>query len=363
MSEDKEKIENIKLPNQEKLIASVSPHIHSGSSIKKIMLMVIVSLLPALAAGILFFGMAAVKVIILCVVFCVAIEWIWCKLDGRPDDWKDLSAVLTGILLAMNLSANIPWWICAIGAFLAISIGKQLYGGIGYNPFNPALVARVGLLVGFPKIMTTWVPSANMQSPSHPLHKLIADGADTLTCATPLGVARTAATKPDTVQGIFSSLCNSDAYLVYLKGDMPGCLGETSVIALLLGGIFLIALRLIKWHVPVAFIGTVAVISGIANFFYPNLTPGPVFHVLTGGLFLGAFFMATDMVTSPMTNKGALIFGFGCGLITSLIRIWGGYPEGVSFSILIMNALTPLIDNFTTHSPFGKKRSEKTEQK
>ncbi|HOK04143.1 MAG TPA: RnfABCDGE type electron transport complex subunit D [Victivallales bacterium] len=349
--------ENLKMPEQEKLVASVSPHIHSGVSIRKVMLLVIISLLPATFAGILFFGLPALKVIVLSVLFCVFIEWAWCRIDGRTDDWKDFSAVLTGLLLALNLSANVPWWICPIGAFLAIGIGKQLYGGIGYNPFNPALVARVGLLIGFPKIMTTWMPSLNMRDSSHPLHKLIYD-VDATTCATPLGVVKTAVSKPDTVQNVFHSLCNFDAYLAYLKGDMPGCIGETSVIALLLGGVLLIALRLIKWQVPIAFIATVAAISGLVNYFSPNTTPGPIFHILTGGLILGAFFMATDMVTSPMTTKGAVIFGIGCGLITSLIRIWGGYPEGVSFSILIMNALTPLIDKFTLRKPFGFRYNE-----
>ncbi len=341
---------NMNLPKQEELLASVSPHIHSGASIRKIMLMVIVSLLPACAAGVLFFGLAALKIILLCVAFCVAMEWIWGRFDGRPDDWKDMSAALTGILLALNLAANVPWWICPIGAFLAIGVGKQLYGGIGYNPFNPALVARVGLLIGFPKLMTTWMPSLNMSSPSHPLNQYVLDAT---TCATPLGVAKTAMTRPDTVKDVFSALSAPETYMAYLKGDMPGCLGETSVIALLLGGILLLALRLIKWQVPVAFIGTVAVFTGIVHYFNPAATPGPIFHVLTGGLFLGAFFMATDMVTSPMTNRGALVFGAGCGLITTLIRVWGGYPEGVSFSILIMNALTPMIDRYTAHRPFG----------
>jgi electron transport complex protein RnfD len=350
MTENEKEI-NADAPN---LLVSASPHIHSGESIRKIMLTVIISLLPACIAGVVFFGLPALKVILLCSFFCVGIEYLWGRIAGRHDDWKDLSALLTGILLALNLSAGVPWWICAIGAFLAIGIAKQLYGGIGYNPFNPALVARVGLLVGFPKLMTTWVPSINMaSSESHPLHKYMIDS---VTCATPLGIAKNAAAESGGAQSVFPALSNPEAYLVYFTGDMPGSLGETSVLALLIGGIFLIAVKLIRWQVPLSFIGTVAVFAGIVNHFNPASTPTPLFHILTGGLMLGAFFMATDMVTSPITGKGALIFGAGCGIITSLIRIWGGYPEGVSFSILIMNALTPLIDKYTARTPFGMRK-------
>jgi electron transport complex protein RnfD len=346
-----EKKENVE---QNSLLVSVSPHIHSGMSIKKIMLMVILSLIPGAFAGVIFFGLPALKVIIFCIAFCVIFEYIFGKLAGHPNDWKDLSAVVTGLLLAMNLSSGIPWWVCLIGSFIAIGIAKQLYGGIGYNPFNPALVARVALLVGFPKMMTTWLPTLNMaSSESHPLRKMV----DAVTCATPLGDAKKAVIESAGSAGeVFSYLSSKSAYFVYLVGDRPGCLGETSVIALLAGGIFLIALKLIRWQVPFAFIGTVALITGITHHFQAAATPEPLFHILTGGLFLGAFFMATDMVTSPITGKGALIFGIGCGLITSLIRIWGGYPEGVSFSILIMNALTPMIDKFTGKKPFGMKK-------
>jgi electron transport complex protein RnfD len=345
--------EIINLPKPSDLLVSVSPHIHSGASIKKIMLWVIIALLPACAAGVIFFGLAALKVILLCVFFCVAVEWIIGRMLGRPNDWKDMSAVLTGILLALNLAACVPWWICLIGAILAIGVAKQLYGGMGYNPFNPALVARVGLLVGFPKLMTTWIPSLNMASPSHVLNKYMLDAT---TCATPLGIAKTAITKPNSIKDVFASLSSTDAYTVYLTGDMPGCLGETSVLALLIGGILLVALKLIRWQVPLAFIGTVGILTGVLHYFNPILTPSPIFHILTGGLMLGAIFMATDMVTSPMTKMGALIFGVGCGLISTLIRVWGGYPEGVSFSILIMNALTPLIDRYTAHTPFGMRK-------
>ena len=324
---------NIQLPDATKLIVSNSPHISGKETISRVMTQVLIALLPAVIAAIWFFGLAALKVMILCTVGCVVVEEIWNKCAKRKPTWKDGSAALTGLLLAMNLSAGAPWWICILGCVLAIVLGKQLFGGLGFNPFNPALVARVALLIGFPSLMTSWVAPApgNMTA------------CDALTGATPLGAEGQA----------IASLTD------LLSGNVGGCLGETSAIALLLGGLFLIVRKLIKWQVPVAFIGTVVVISGLVHAIDPSITQTPIYHILAGGLLLGAFFMATDMVTSPMTTNGALIFGFGCGLITSVIRIWGGYPEGVSFSILFMNALTPLIDRYTIGKPFGYIRVKK----
>jgi electron transport complex protein RnfD len=283
-------------------------------------------MVPACAAGIWFFGLAALNILLLCTFSCVLFEELWNKLTERPSSWKDGSAIITGILLGMNLNAGVPWWVCILGGFLAIILGKQLFGGLGYNPFNPALVARVGLLIGLPEIMTTW----NATRP------MLAANVDAVTTATPLDMA------PGTVE-----IRNM------LIGNTGGCLGETSAIALLVGGIILLAFKLIKWQVPVAFIGSVAVITGIAHWVNPTDYNSPAVHVLSGGLLLGAFFMATDMVTSPMTKKGAWIFGLGCGIMTSLIRLWGSYPEGVSFAILFMNALVPLIDRTTIQKPFG----------
>jgi Na+-translocating ferredoxin:NAD+ oxidoreductase subunit D len=316
------------LPDPEKLIVSNSPHISSTESIGSIMVHVLVALAPAAAAAVWFFGLHALRVMVLCTAGCMAVEILWNRLAGKaPGSWKDGSAALTGLLLAMNLSAGAPWWICILGCLLAIGLGKQIFGGLGYNPFNPALVARVALLIGFPSLMTSWVAP----NPGGWI------ACDALTGATPL------AAEP----GQLASLKD------LLIGNVGGCLGETSALALLIGGLYLIVRRLIKWQVPAAFIGTVALISGIVHAVNPSLTPPPLYHILAGGLMIGAFFMATDMVTSPMTVKGALIFGFGCGLITAVIRIWGGYPEGVSFSILFMNALTPLIDRCTIGKPFG----------
>ena len=329
---EQETSQSIRLPDPAKLVVSNSPHIRSGQTIHKVMFGVVAALLPACAAGIWFFGLAALNVLLLCTVSCVVFEELWNKAMKRPSTWKDGSAIITGLLLGMNLNAGIPWWVCIIGAFLAIILAKQLFGGLGYNPFNPALVARVGLLIGFPALMTTWDPTRGM----------LAENVDVVTTATPLSMAPGAAQVTD-----------------MLVGNTGGCLGETSAIALLIGGGILLALKLIKWEVPTAFIATVAVITGIAHAVNPHEYASPIVHVLSGGLLLGAFFMATDMVTSPMTRKGALIFGLGCGLITSLIRLWGNYPEGVSFSILLMNALTPLIDRMSMPKPFGYVAPEK----
>ncbi len=313
----------IQMPDPTRLVVSNSPHTREGQSINKIMFTVVLTMLPACLAGVWFFGMAALNVLLLCTVSCVVIEEGWNKLMKRASTWKDGSAILTGILLGMNLNAGVPWWVCILGGILAIILGKQLFGGLGYNPFNPALVARVGLLIGLPEIMTTWNSTRAM-------------GADVVSTATPLGMAPGASEVKD-----------------LLIGNVGGCLGETSAVALLIGGAILIVFKLIKWQVPLTFIGSVFVITGIAHWINPSAYHSPVAHVLSGGLLLGAFFMATDMVTSPMTKKGAIIFGLGCGVMTSLIRLWGSYPEGVSFSILFMNALTPLIDRVTINKPFG----------
>jgi electron transport complex protein RnfD len=328
-----EETQSVQLPDTSRLVVSNSPHMRDKPTINRIMFTVVAAMLPACLAGIWFFGLAALNVLLLCTASCVVIEEGWNKLMKRPSSWKDGSAILTGILLGMNLNAGVPWWVCILGGFLAIILGKQLYGGLGYNPFNPALVARVGLLIGLPEIMTTWNAARGM-------------GADIVTTATPLGMTP-----------------GSTEIKELLLGNIGGCLGETSAVALLLGGAILLAFKLIKWEVPLAFLGSVFVITGIAHWVNPESYHSPVVHVLSGGLLLGAFFMATDMVTSPMTHKGAWIFGLGCGVMTSLIRLWGAYPEGVSFSILFMNALTPLIDRGTIRKPFGYVAPEKAEAK
>jgi len=354
----------MQLPKGNELVLSSSPHIHADEDVQQIMLKVIIALMPAVFAGMLLFGRDAIMVIVYCIVFSVAAGMIWCKIAGKPlDTVKDFSAVLTGILLAMNLSAGVPWWLCLIGSFLAIWLGKQVFGGLGHNPFNPALVARVALLIALPKYMTSWVPTIYMnydvagyaQKLFTPAawNSVLSGNLDGVTCATPLGVVSTTEKVLQNGHGVFANVANPEAYWQYFLGNMGGCLGETSALALLIGGIMLLAFKLIKWQVPVFYIGTVAVFTAIINYFFPGVTPPPLFHLLTGGLFLGAIFMATDMVTSPMTKKGAVIFGIGCGIITCIIRIWGNYPEGVSFSILFMNSLVPLIDRVAIKKPFG----------
>jgi len=322
---------------EKQLYLSSSPHISEGQTTDQIMRAVIYALLPACAVAIYFFGMSALAVLLICTLGCVAVEAVCQRIMGRPLAIGDGSAALTGILLALNLPPTSPWWLALLGAVVAIAIGKQVYGGLGSNPFNPALVARVVLLISFPVQMTTWTAPAPLGS-----------GLDAVTTATPLGDWKTAVMLtgklPETMHGGLGS---------YFVGNMAGCLGEVSALALLLGAAYLFWKRIITWHVPVTYLGTVVLLGGLFWIINPARYPDPLFHLVTGGLMLGAFFMATDMVTSPVTTKGLLIFGCGCGVLTVLIRLFGGYPEGVSFAILLMNAATPLIDRYTRPRKFG----------
>jgi len=333
----------IRLPDPRRLVVSSSPHAHSGEDVRAIMLTVVVALLPACLAGVWVFGPRALLVLAVCSLSAVLTEAVLARLMHRPVRLGDGSALLTGMLLGMNLSAGTPLWIGAVGGVIAIGLGKMIYGGLGYNPFNPALVGRVALLLAFPSALTTWVKPCGPGGWAAPV--------DGMTAATPLGqLAMAGGWIPEQVLTVAG---NPIGLRECFLGNIGGCLGETSALALLIGGIFLIARRLIRWQVPLGFIGTVAIVTAIAHVAAPDRYAPAAFHLLTGGLFLGAFFMATDMVTSPMGRLGGLIFGIGCGLITSVIRLWGSYPEGVSFSILIMNALTPLIDRWTASKPFG----------
>ncbi len=320
------------------LYLSSSPHIHSGETTERIMRLVIYALLPATLLALYFFGLPALSVLLICTLGCVAFEALACKLMKLPNSITDGSGALTGILLALNLPPSTPWWISLLGAAVAILIGKMIYGGLGYNPFNPALVARVVLLISFPVQMTRWTAPAPLTT-----------GIDAVTAATPLGEMKTAVM----LTGQLPELATS-GFLNYFTGNMSGCLGEVSALALLAGGLFLLYKKVITWHIPVSFIGTVLVVGGLFWLIDASKYPNPLFHLMTGGLILGAFFMATDMVTSPVTYKGMLIFGFGCGLLTVLIRLFGGYPEGVSFAILLMNAATPLIDRACRPKIYGQ---------
>jgi len=320
-----------------RFLVSSSPHLHDGRSITWIMSAVIIALLPATLFSIYIFGLQALRVIVLSVASAVMFEALSQRIMGRTVRVRDLSAVLTGLLLALNLPATSPWWLVVVGTFFAIVIAKQLYGGLGYNPFNPALVGRVVLLISFPVQMTArWVAPSRW-------------GVDAVTTATPLGRIRESLLS----QGHIDLALTRQEWLDLLLGNRAGCLGEVSVLLLLAGGIYLMAKKVITWHTPVAFIGTVWILTGIFHLVDPARYADPSFHVVTGGLFIGALFMATDYVTSPITGRGMLIFGFGCGLITVIIRLFGAYPEGVSFAILFMNAVTPLIDRYVKPKVFG----------
>ena len=300
------------------LVVSSSPHIHSPLDTRKIMAWVLTALAPAGLAGVYFFGLRAAAVMAVCIIAAVASEKIWEMCAKKKDTIGDLSAVVTGLLLAYNLPPTIPFWMAAVGSVFAIIVVKQFFGGIGCNFVNPALVGRAVMLTCWPVAMTTWT-------------------IDGVSGATPLAMIKSGATEN-----------LPDMYNLFI-GHVGGCIGETSAIALLIGFGILLFKDIISWHIPVVYIATVAALSTALG-----RPVGPVYEILTGGLFLGAIFMATDYTTSPMTKKGQIIFALGCGLLTSLIRTFGGYPEGVSYSILIMNLTVPLIDKFTVPHIFGE---------
>ena len=312
---------------------SPSPHVHGGDSIEKNMYGVLIALAPTFIFSIVFFGLGAILVTLTSVVACLVFEYVIQKylMKQRPTIW-DGSAIITGVLLAFNLPSSLPLWIVVIGALVAIGIGKMSFGGLGNNIFNPALVGRVFLLISFPVQMTTWpVPNGFAT-------------ADAVTGATPLALVKEAVKNGQAVGDALSSAGFSTGNLIL--GNMGGSLGEVAAIGLLLGFAYMLIRKIISWHIPVAIFATVIVFSGILNLADPAQFAGPVFHLFTGGLMLGAIFMATDYVTSPMTHKGMLIYGVGIGLLTVIIRVFGAYPEGMSFAILIMNGFTPLINRY-----------------
>lgn len=300
---------------------SSSPHIRSKDSVQSIMRDVIIALLPATVAGIYFFKLHALLVILTAVISCVAAEYIWEKATGRDITIGDLSAVVTGMLLAFNVPSTLPLWMVVIGSFFSIIVVKQFFGGIGQNIVNPALAGRAFLLASWPVAMTTW-------------------NIDGVTTATPLAILKGA---PGQIPSIGA------AFL----GHIGGCIGETSALALLIGFAYLLYRRIITWHVPVTYVATVFVLTAVIGR-HGFMSGNAIYEIFVGGLMLGAIFMATDYTTSPMTKKGQVIFAIGCGLITTIIRIFGGYPEGVSYSILLMNLFVPLIDKFVTPRVFGE---------
>ena len=316
---------------EKQFIISPSPHIHSGDSISKNMYGVLIALVPAFLVSLYFFGLGALIVTLISVASCVLCEFIIQKylLKKVPTLW-DGSAILTGVLLAFNLPSNLPVWIIILGAIVAIGVAKMSFGGLGNNPFNPALVGRVFLLISFPVQMTSWpVPT--------PFNTAYMDA---VTGATPLAM----------IKGHFGQLPSTIDFLI---GNMAGSLGEVSAIALLIGLIYMLIRKIITWQIPVSIITTVFIFTGILYLVNPETYASPIIHLLSGGLLLGAIFMATDYVTSPMTTRGMLIYGIGIGVITVVIRVFGAYPEGVSFAILIMNAFTPLINAYIKPKRFG----------
>lgn len=323
-----------------KLFVSPSPHIHSGDTIERNMYAVLIALLPAVLVGLSQFGLGALLVILVSIAFCALTEWAIVKYLYKGEfSLTDGSAIITGLLLAMNVPSNLSWWIVAIGAVVAIAVGKMSFGGLGGNIFNPALVGRVFLLIAYPAQMTTWPNVGQLTSYT-----------DATTGATPLGI----------IKGVITgapgaSLDQLPSNIDLFFGVNAGSLGEVSAIALLFGLAYLLWQRVITWHIPVSILVSAFATGAIIYLINPSIYPLPHYHLLTGGMMLGAIFMATDYVTSPMSKGGQLVYGCMIGVLTVVIRSFGAYPEGMSFAILIMNAFTPLINSYIGPKHFGGK--------
>ena len=325
----------------DKYLVSPSPHVHAEASTTSLMRDVVIALVPALVVSVVFYGWKELLVIATSVIFCVGLEYLITRfMMKKPSTIGDLSAVVTGILLAMNLPSTTPWWIVFIGAVVAIGVAKMTFGGLGQNPFNPAITARVFLLISYPTYMTHWEMPQGLF------------GADAVTGATPLGAIKEGLMQGSSVQDIMAS--EGYNYGQMLFANLGGSAGEISAIALLAGFVYLLCRRVIKPYITLSIWGTVIVFSGLMWLINPAQFTDPLFNLLTGGMILGSCFMATDYVTSPMSDKGGVIFGVGIGLIAMLIRYFGAYPEGVSFAILIMNMTVPLINRYCHQKKFGR---------
>ena len=310
------------------LKVSNAPFVRSKDSIESVMYNVALALAPATVMSVYLFGMRALVLTVVCILSSIAFEWLMDKARKKPNSCLDGSALVTGLLIALNVPANLPLWMAVTGSFIAIVATKHAFGGLGYNVLNPALVARVFLLISFPAAMTSWPMPAPFS-----FDVMV----DMETGASPLGILKT-----DGVQAALASLSLMDGFY----GTMTGSLGETSALALLAGAAWLWYKKYITMYIPLTIMGSVFLFTGLFHLIDPGTYASPAFHMVTGGLILGAFFMATDMVTSPLSIRGQLLFGLGCGLLTAVIRLWGGYPEGISFAILIMNSFVPLIDRW-----------------
>lgn len=326
-----------------KLLVSPSPHIHANTSTQTIMRDVIIALMPAVLVSVIFYGFAELLVLAVSVASCVLLEWAITKwMLKKPSTICDLSAVVTGLLLAMNLPATTPWWVIFIGSVVAIAVAKMSFGGLGQNVFNPAITGRVFLLISFPTYMTDWSLTKGF----------LPGTVDAISGATPLGVLKEALNAGTTIPeflaaGGFSSM--SDVLM-----DVGASAGEVSSIALLIGFGYLLIRRVVKAWIPLSIFATVALISGIFSLVDPEMYTGPIFNIFTGGMVLGACFMATDYVTSPMSTVGGIIYGIGIGVIVMMIRYFGSYPEGMSFAILIMNCAVPLLNNWFHQKKYGR---------
>ncbi len=324
------------------ITVSPSPHVYQDTSVRRLMLDVVIALLPALLFSIYFFGMGAIIVTLVSILSCVGFEYLIQKyLLKQEPSISDGSALLTGLLLAFNVPTNLPIWIIIIGSLVAVGVGKMSFGGLGNNPFNPALVGRVFLLVSFPVQMTSW-PVPNGFGTGY---------TDATTGATPLGVMKEGLKNGGNVPDLMQEI---PSHMELFYGKMGGSLGEIAALALIIGFVYLLFRKVVTWHTPVSILLSIVVFTGILWLVDPTKYVDPVFHLLTGGVMLGALYMATDYVTSPMTPKGMWIYGIGIGVITVVIRVFGAYPEGVSFAILIMNGFVPLINNYIKPKRFGK---------
>lgn len=322
-------------------IVSPSPHLHGGESTQKIMLTVVLTLVPALAFSVFIYGLSAIVITAIAIVSCMAFEYLIGNLMlKRGNSLGDWSAVLTGLLLAFNLPATISPWLVVLGALVAIGVGKMSFGGLGANLFNPALVGRVFLLISFPVQMTMFPDTPDV---------------DSITGATPLAYVKEALSQGKSLNEILPT----DYLQNMLFGFKDGSLGEIGGVLLILGGLFMLFRKIITWYIPVAVLGSMGVFALILWLVDPTQYVNPLFHLFTGGALLGAIYMATDYVTSPMSHRGMLIYGVGIGVITILIRVWGAYPEGISFAILIMNACVPLINMYVKPKRFGAVKAKK----
>jgi electron transport complex protein RnfD len=321
---------------------SLSPHSHSPETTRKLMFGVIIALLPALFASVFYFGYGAIIVTTVSVASCLLFEYLIQRFVFRkPVSITDGSALVTGLLLAFNVPSNLPVFIVIIGSFVSIAIAKMTFGGLGNNPFNPALVGRVFMLISFPVQLTSW-----------PVPGGFGTGyTDAITGATPLAIIKEGIKNGEPLSQLVTQIPTPAQMFL---GNMGGSLGEVAAVALLIGFIYLLVRKIITWHIPVSVIGSVAVFTAILWLINPEKYASPIFHILAGGVLLGAIFMATDYVTSPMNHRSQIIYGCGIGILTVIIRVWGAYPEGVSFAILIMNAFVPLMNSYIKPRRFGE---------